>query len=96
MTTAHTTHQLGGETYNNIGRAIGTCRQCKTVVVSERADWVLGGKGLAKCQNCGAQTGVAAVIGTVKDHVKCDARCLNAKRAQCDCSCGGFNHGAGH
>lgn len=26
---------------------------------------------------------------------KCDARCLNAKRGDCECSCGGKNHGAG-
>ena len=24
---------------------------------------------------------------------KCDARCLNAKGGNCDCSCGGKNHG---
>ena len=26
---------------------------------------------------------------------KCDARCLNAKGHNCECSCGGVNHGAG-
>jgi hypothetical protein len=26
---------------------------------------------------------------------KCDARCLNAKGHNCECSCGGKNHGAG-
>lgn len=26
---------------------------------------------------------------------KCDGRCLNAKRGECECSCGGKNHGAG-
>ena len=24
---------------------------------------------------------------------KCDARCVNAKRGDCECSCGGVNHG---
>lgn len=24
---------------------------------------------------------------------KCDARCVNAKRGDCECSCGGKNHG---
>lgn len=24
---------------------------------------------------------------------KCDGRCLNAKRGDCECSCGGVNHG---
>lgn len=27
---------------------------------------------------------------------KCDGRCLNAKRGDCECSCGGRNHGAGN
>lgn len=27
---------------------------------------------------------------------KCDGRCLNAKRGDCECSCGGKNHGAGN
>lgn len=26
---------------------------------------------------------------------KCDARCLHAKGGNCECSCGGKNHGAG-
>jgi hypothetical protein len=26
---------------------------------------------------------------------KCDGRCLNAKRGDCECSCGGVNHGTG-
>lgn len=26
----------------------------------------------------------------------CDSRCLNAKGGNCECSCGGANHGAGH
>jgi hypothetical protein len=26
---------------------------------------------------------------------KCDARCLNAKGHNCECACGGSNHGAG-
>jgi hypothetical protein len=27
---------------------------------------------------------------------KCDARCLNATGHNCECSCGGKNHGAGN
>lgn len=27
---------------------------------------------------------------------KCDARCRNAKGGNCECSCGGKYHGAGH
>lgn len=27
---------------------------------------------------------------------KCDGRCLNARGVDCECSCGGKNHGAGN
>jgi hypothetical protein len=27
---------------------------------------------------------------------KCDARCMNATGGNCECSCGGKNHGAGN
>ncbi len=29
------------------------------------------------------------------DEGRCDAKCYNAKHPQCDCICGGRNHGAG-
>jgi hypothetical protein len=35
-----------------------------------------------------------AVKAKRTDH-KCDARCRNAKSGDCDCSCGGVNHGLG-
>ena len=38
---------------------------------------------------------VTQVRGTFKADVHCDARCLNAKHGDCECSCGGKNHGAG-
>lgn len=36
------------------------------------------------------------VSGTYKPDVKCDARCTNAFRPNCDCECGGANHGSSH
>ena len=36
------------------------------------------------------------VQGTFSEAHQCDSRCLNAKGAQCTCSCGGANHGRGH
>lgn len=35
------------------------------------------------------------IIGTFKAGVKCDARCQGAIGHDCECSCGGANHGIG-
>ena len=34
------------------------------------------------------------VKGTLKPEIKCDSRCTNARGHNCDCSCGGENHGS--
>ena len=34
-------------------------------------------------------------IHTAAGATRCDARCYNAKGADCDCVCGGANHGKG-
>lgn len=36
------------------------------------------------------------VNGTHNPDVVCDARCMNARRSSCECSCGGANHGGAH
>lgn len=38
---------------------------------------------------------VKQVRGTFKAEVKCDGRCTHAKGSDCECSCGGKNHGSG-
>lgn len=42
----------------------------------------------------GRWRGGVRVKGRVTDHA-CNATCLNATGPNCDCSCGGKNHGAG-
>ena len=39
--------------------------------------------------------GGTQIIGRVTD-TKCDARCMGATGPNCECSCGGKNHGAAH
>lgn len=34
-------------------------------------------------------------VGNSEGERRCDARCYNAEGGQCDCICGGKNHGAG-
>ena len=36
------------------------------------------------------------VYGRYVSEVVCGARCMSAIGENCDCSCGGLNHGAGH
>ena len=45
--------------------------------------------------SCGRPMYYLDVSGRVNDHA-CDARCLAATGHDCECSCGGLNHGAAH
>lgn len=45
------------------------------------------------CPSCGlVNSSATRVRGFVTEHV-CDARCTGAKGPNCECSCGGKNHG---
>ena len=48
------------------------------------------------CRRCQRPTGGEAIRGTFSPHKRCDARCMYAKGPNCECNCGGANHGAGH
>lgn len=45
---------------------------------------------------CGHAFGLREVRGTYNPHKKCGARCLHATGHDCECACGGKNHGAGN
>lgn len=46
-----------------------------------------------RCPKCNSNAVTFVhVNGKVTDHV-CDARCMNAKGQDCECQCGGENHG---
>lgn len=48
------------------------------------------------CPRCGQQAWASKRLEGVKnDGVRCDARCMGAKGHNCECSCGGANHGRG-
>ena len=52
-----------------------------------------GGDPLGLCPQCGhLMRGGELKAHLVEDH-KCDARCTGARGHNCDCSCGGKNHG---
>lgn len=64
--------------------------------------WVAPGSDRARravpseCPECGGHRfDGGPVDGHLSDGVKCDARCQFARRNDCECSCGGANHGRG-
>lgn len=92
-------------------REIGKCTTCKKVasrlvVVTTsktfRSDRIsaVGSStvrvpsGPSACA-CGGLVYYMAVAG-IKTAKKCDARCMSSKGHNCECSCGGLNHGASH
>lgn len=50
----------------------------------------------AECQGCKRPTFGQAINGRFNAAKRCDARCIYAKGPNCECACGGANHGAGH
>lgn len=48
------------------------------------------------CQCCGRYMVGKRISGTVNVGVPCDRRCTGATGHNCECSCGGINHGADH
>jgi hypothetical protein len=51
---------------------------------------------VASCRGCQRPTRGATIRGQFSAAHRCDARCIYAKGPDCECSCGGANHGAGH
>lgn len=54
--------------------------------------------GVLVSHDCGGRSRavvVPEVRGTVNPGVRCDARCQGATGPDCECSCGGRNHGRG-
>lgn len=46
--------------------------------------------------DCGYPMAGKVVRGTLNDSVACNANCTGAVGHDCECSCGGANHGADH
>lgn len=53
--------------------------------------------GALRCPDCRCNLPKGGrVEGHYREDVKCGPRCLNAKGGDCDCQCGGKNHGMNH
>lgn len=88
-------------------RMMSVCPRCKTprsVDIEARTaseffylTSVQGGKSTphVTCNGCGRGLHRwAQVNGKLNEAVKCNARCTSARRADCECSCAGHNHGS--
>lgn len=75
-------------------RYIGTCRNCKHTFAMTVENPLFHDER-RRCPICTAWTKVEQVFGRRSEGKKCDARCLNAKRSSCECSCAGKHHGGG-
>jgi hypothetical protein len=72
---------------------IGKCpvKGCKH---AERHEDVVNAKTFGHCPDHGTYRLERG--GGYKNDTKCGARCRNATGPNCDCSCGGHNHGMSH
>lgn len=75
---------------------IGRCRRrgCTTIKRVQSGQWPA--YLLIHCRAHRGELEWRRICGTVSEHHKCDSRCTNAKGSDCECSCGGANHGAAH
>jgi hypothetical protein len=49
-----------------------------------------------KCRGCGIERDAKLIRGRVNPAHECNAKCLASTGFQCECSCGGKNHGGAH
>jgi hypothetical protein len=72
------------------------CRLCLSIAA---VDAISLPKGTLVCAGCDGPVEVMDRVrgctSNLESRCKCDARCTNAKGPNCDCSCGGKNHGSG-
>lgn len=51
---------------------------------------------IVPCRGCGALRVAQKVLGKVRNEIRCDGRCESATGHNCECQCGGKNHGRAH
>jgi hypothetical protein len=80
-------------------RAIIFCKACKKVTgkieltgEAARTAYIMAGVW-TRCPACGLSVNAEAVRGTYNAAKPCKTSCVNAKRGDCECSCGGRDHG---
>jgi hypothetical protein len=81
---------IGSKTF--MGRVVGKCRSCKTVIARESMMW---SDDKIKCE-CGTVVTLRGVWGKLNEEKHCSDKCMGATGPACECACGGENHGGIH
>lgn len=76
----------------HVGHAVAKCPACGAGATVDLHD---GGCAPVACPDCGARMKVQTIRATLTEGV-CDSRCMGALGPDCQCSCGGVNHGRSH
>lgn len=85
-------------------RYIWICKRCNTIEAFEYGkhggrkvdgQWVSVNDD-EHCPGCKRLRKGNSVRGTYNPSKVCSGRCLNAHTGDCECSCGGKNHGSSH
>lgn len=82
--------------YTYTGNVRRICKACETPNRYPLAADLIGRDLLRTCGNCGIALNLVharPIKGRVSNLKPCDASCLNAKGNDCECPCGGENHG---
>ena len=74
-------------------KAMFFCRGCRKI---SRKTVIKNGYIAEIVCDCGTKVRGREIIGIRNDAKKCDGRCTAAVGCQCECSCGGENHGSDH
>jgi hypothetical protein len=74
-----------------LDRFLGRCDPCTRPVAVERLQ-VAGDFLNVACPECGRRVRLERLYGT-QTTMKCDPRCEGAVGSDCECACGGSNHG---
>jgi hypothetical protein len=82
------------DTTGRTNRWTGRCASCHTRIV-EHHDTPRSSprRYNVECPTCDESRVPVTQVIAYTSTKKCDARCVNAKRHDCECSCGGKNHG---
>jgi hypothetical protein len=75
----------------NVGRADA---DMGALFTDTRGETGVFGALAIRCRGCGSARKANAVIGKISAKHICSEKCLTSTGFQCQCSCGGKNHGA--
>jgi len=78
-------------TFATTNRFLGRCEDC-ILPVARDVEWQ-GNFRRVRCPNCAKPVQLTRVSAQVDEVIPCDPTCMMAVGPDCECSCGGENHG---